>query len=170
MIKDCTSLSGKIKPGLQTIVCKKDEFPIFELSVIYKEVPFKSVFDLETHLLQPNPARLTQFSNMITESYEPNQVLTYVFDRRKPCDGATPCDIYYVGISLDVHQLDLDFDRGDYLLVGPGRMPQFRKNSLSQIISTKVTIDNPKKLWIDAQQAFLRFVFGFSLSSSNKLF
>lgn len=100
-------------------------------------------------------------------AYQPNWVKTYALGKRSLCDlsGVTNCqEKFRVGIQVTIERLDLDFDRGDYLLVGPGLRPEFWKNSKGQVIAQPIGLDNddPQQsnvnIWINADSAFLRVV------------
>lgn len=161
--------------------------PVFELSLHYKEIEF--IFE-EKGKWHDGPETLSvprNFANTILESndpnanmiqygldnqtvrYRPNWVKTFIIPKMPLCaidDQIKQCkDKTAVGIRVEIQALDLDFDRGDYLLVGPGdpnagETVQMWRYAKSQIFTRKIEfadeIRNPHRIWINADSAFIR--------------
>ncbi|KAJ6224425.1 hypothetical protein RDWZM_002970 [Blomia tropicalis] len=145
---------------------KDDIDPIFQLDVQYEEIVFQ--YEDEKHdgpeILTTGLAGAAQEYGPL--KYRPNWVKTIVLDRRSLCDNSniteTNCqDKFFIGLTIEIQHLDLDFDRGDYLLVGPGDRPEFWKNSKGQMITQRIDENNVaehKKIWVNTDSAFLRLV------------
>lgn len=143
---------------------KKTEEEVFSLEVKYEVIPFR-VDPEDPEVLMPDPPEGPISPAAIP--YRANWVKTYSLGRRSLCDmsGVTNCqEKFRVGIQVEIERLDLDFDRGDYLIVGPGIRPEFWKNSKGQAIAQPIGVDkdDPQQgsvnIWINADSAFLRIV------------
>lgn len=149
-----------------------DSLEIFTLELKYEEVKFtyeeedpKSTVVGAPLLLPPvietDPEVKPEVHTLL---YKPNWVKTYILGKRSMCDlNVDNCqEKFYIGITVTISHLDLDFDRGDYLLIGPGMKPDFWKNSHSHLMAQPIGLnkDNPlqkeQKIWINADSAYLR--------------
>ena len=119
---------------------KSKEILIFEM--IYWELPF----------LYEEPEYLTDPSKSPSLRYDPNMVKTYIIPKKIDCNGR---DCKKVGIEIIIEELNLDFNKGDYILVGPGSKPHFWLSTPSLIIARRINDNEPKKIWVHADSAFL---------------
>ena len=145
-----------------TTVADGDKIKIFHLELKYSEVRF--IYENDTQ--QPTVLPVGQDQSLPIETpYLPNSVKTYILDKQQNsyCEdfASSSChNQYLVGISLEILQLNLDFDRGDYLLIGPGDRPEFWKNSQVHMIAQRIRENEQakerRKIWINADSAFIR--------------
>ena len=117
-------------------VIEEDSNPVFMVELEYSELQFNSSeeyidADRETH------------KNYSFE-YKPNYVQTLVLNRTE--------DMKY-GIVIDINHLDLDVDRGDYIILGSDRRPKHSKNSV-------IIWDNKKmkSIYVNSNQTFIQIV------------
>lgn len=122
-----------------------DTIKVFDLEINYTEMPFQ--YPAITYLYNPGQE---------STDYKPNMVKTYVIPKKTDCSGP---DCNKIGIEIDIQQLNLDFNKGDYLLIGPGNRPNFWQGAPSQIIARKIDSesdpDSSAKIWVHADSAFM---------------
>ena len=124
------------------------EKPIFELDFSYTDISFKYFFNCSDNL----PATQTEYEH----EYVPNSVMNFVINKHSLCPGHEECNSIAVGVIVEIKYLDLDFDKSDYLLIGPGENPVLWENTKAQIVSHKIETKSQKRqFWVNADSAFV---------------
>lgn len=122
---------------------------LFDMTVHYEDVPF--VYKL----VESDDQNGTEFEF----PYVPNSVSTFVINKHSLCPTGDDddCEEIRIGVVIEIDDLDLDFQLNDYLIVGSGAKPVFWANSKAQMITSK-SEDKRRKIWVNADSAYLRFV------------
>ncbi|UXI18341.1 yorkie [Sarcoptes scabiei] len=130
---------------------------IFKLELRIESVPFQ-VKEIETNrngLIKIDP-------------YEPNTVWT--FSVNKTTDSIDDGILFKIGILIEIEYLRLDFDRNDYLMIGPGSNGKFWVQSKSQMIAKDVDPNENLRFYVHTETAFIRIVTHNSLKKIDKIF
>lgn len=143
--------------GIRKITFNKtidnEEFTFFSLDVEYDEVRFNENLVNPIEELAPDGP----LKNILLP-YKQNAVKSFVFKKRPIClENVDKCKNFYIGILIEINALDLDFEKGDYLVIGSGLRPSFRLDSKSQVLSQKIEkVEEKRQVWVQADSAFMK--------------
>ena len=116
----------------------------FDLKIRYFEIEFNNTIEEELH-------QGDYYREVI---YMPNSVVTFIMS---PPESQTDSDKIKVGLKIHLDYLNIDVNAGDFVLIGPGSNPSHRELSNAQIIAENIQTDeDKKKIWINADSAFIR--------------
>ena len=119
------------------------------MNIEYGEIIFHG--NTEKKLTYPDQSQYTQ-------KYDKNSIFTFILDPGNDDDDEAKCKVEIVGINITLEHLDIDIDKGDFLLIGPGSKATHRELSRAQIISDNIfnEPDDHKRIWVNAEAAYIR--------------
>lgn len=117
------------------------------MTVEYSEIRFTNNEEVTLNHEQP----------VLEVGYQSNSIFTYILNSGEDDgDEEARCKKQKLGINITLEQLNIDIDKGDFLLIGPGSNPTHRELSKAQIIAENVEYPDEKRIWVNAEAAYIR--------------